>query len=128
MNLKFHWKLPARRSLGGGGGIGNWKFLDMANSNGVDISQLLPFTEKFETVGDLISLLLPWLFNIAVVLVFLFLLWGGLQYIFSQGDPKAAQNAQRRITYAIIGLVVLILAFLVVQFIESFTGIPIFGK
>ena len=72
----------------------NSPYFLLANSNGVDISQLLPFTEKFETVGDLISLLLPWLFNIAVVLVFLFLLWGGLQYIFSQGDPKAAQNAQ----------------------------------
>jgi len=100
----------------------------MANNNGVNIGDFLPFAKKFETIGGLISVLLDWVFMIAGVLVFLFLLWGGIQYIFSQGNPKEVQNAQRRMTYAIIGLAVLILAFLVLQAIEAWTGIPIFGE
>lgn len=118
-NWKFYWLLEIR----------DWKFLRMANSNGVDIGFFLP--EKWKELGDiggLISALLPWVLTIAGVLVFLFLLWGGVQYIFSQGNPKEVQNAQRRMTYAIIGLAVLILAFLVLQAIEAWTGIPVFGE
>ena len=103
----------------------------MANNKGIDIGSFLPekwkeFGEK--GIGGLISVLLDWVFMIAGVLVFLFLLWGGIQYIFSQGNPKEVQNAQRRMTYAIIGLAVLILAFLVLQAIQTWTGIPIFGE
>lgn len=95
--------------------------------NGVEIGPLLP--EKwvnFGSIGGLIAEILPWVMTIAGVSVFLFLLWGGIQYIFSQGSPKEAEAARKRITYAIIGLVVLILAFLVIQAIQKWTGIPIF--
>lgn len=97
-------------------------------SYGVDIGSLLPEKWRgFGSIGGLITAILPWVMTIAGVLVFFFLLWGGIQYIFSQGNPKDAEAARRRITYAIIGLVVLILAFLVLQAIQNWTGIPIFG-
>jgi hypothetical protein len=93
---------------------------------GVDIGSLLPkMWRDFDSVGGLIGAVLPWVMTIAAVLVFLFLLWGGIQYIFSQGNPKESQAAQRRITYAIIGLVILILSFLVIQAVQKWTGIPI---
>ena len=94
---------------------------------GVNIGDLLPnkWTE-FGSIGGLVSAILPWVMTIAGVATFLFLLWGGIQYIFSQGNPKEAQAAQRRITYAIIGLAALILSFLVIQAIQKWTSIPIF--
>lgn len=96
--------------------------------DGVDIGKIFLPNTDFESIGDLISEFLPLVLTIAGALVLLYLLWGGLQYIFSQGDPKEVQKARSRMTYAIIGLVVLVVAFLVLQAVESSTGIPIFGE
>lgn len=94
--------------------IGNW-FLP-ENS---------PFREG--TFGALISAVLPWVFMAAMVTVFAFLLWGGLQFIFSGGDPKQKSAAQKRMTFAVLGLVIIIAAFIVIQLVEVWTGITIFG-
>jgi hypothetical protein len=37
-------------------------------------------------------------------------MWGGLQFIFSQGDPKKIPNAAKIIQYTLIGFVVVLLA------------------
>jgi len=39
-----------------------------------------------------------------------FLLWGGFDWITSQGDKEKIQKAQRKITYALLGLIFLIVA------------------
>jgi hypothetical protein len=48
----------------------------------------------------------------------------------SQGDPKAAQSAQGKITNAIIGFVIIILAFFIVQLAGQLLGIEgtVFGN
>lgn len=56
-----------------------------------------------------------------VVALFLLIL-GGIQFITSRGDPKAAESARSRITWAIIGLVIVLAAFLIVNFIGIITG------
>lgn len=45
------------------------------------------------------------------------LIWGGLQYITSGGDEKKIEKAKNTLTYAIIGLIVAIVAYVVVKFI-----------
>lgn len=66
--------------------------------------------------------------SIAVVLaglaVFLMLIVGGFKYLTSGGDPKATESAQKTMTYAIVGLVVIIAAYLILRFLAVFTGIP----
>jgi hypothetical protein len=47
------------------------------------------------------------------------LIWGGLQYVISAGDSKRVESAKSTILYAIIGIVVAILAYAVVGFVTS---------
>jgi Na+/H+ antiporter NhaD/arsenite permease-like protein len=83
------------------------------------------------TFGTLISLVLPSVFWIAAVLVVLYFLWSGLQYLISKGDPKQLDAARKRMTYAILGLVIILTAALIVEFLpEELLGfkISIFGR
>lgn len=57
------------------------------------------------------------------IALFVMLLSGGFKYITSGGDPKAAQAAQQTITYALLGLIVIVSSVLILRVIETFTGV-----
>lgn len=67
-------------------------------------------------------------FHIAVrlagIAVFIMLIIGGFRYLTSGGDPKGAESARKTITYAIFGLVLILAAWFILNFISTFTGIP----
>ena len=60
--------------------------------------------------------------GLAGIVLFLMLIMGGFRYITSGGDQKKASEARGTLTFAIIGLVVIAGAFLILRFIEDFTG------
>lgn len=69
--------------------------------------------------SQVVSLLL---FLVGVLSVIM-LIFGGLRYIISRGESKAVEAAKNTILYAIVGLVVSILSYAIVNFIVvSFTG------
>lgn len=51
------------------------------------------------------------------------LVWGGLRYIISGGDSKKVTDAKNTILYAIIGLIISILAFAIVNFVLNAMGV-----
>ena len=51
-----------------------------------------------------------------------FIIIGGIRYITSGGDPKQAGSARQVITYALIGLVLILLSFTIVNFLAYITG------
>lgn len=51
-----------------------------------------------------------------------FIVWGGIQYIRSGGDPKQAEGARHTITYAIIGLIVVLMAYFILSIVAQLTG------
>ncbi len=59
----------------------------------------------------------------AGIILFVFLVMGGIKYITSGGDPKAIEGAQKTMTYAIGGLIVILLSFLVLVIIGNITGV-----
>ncbi len=54
----------------------------------------------------------------------LMLLYGSLRYITSGGDPKAVQGAQKTITFALIGMGVVIGSFVIIRMITETLGLP----
>lgn len=56
------------------------------------------------------------LLRIAALLAVGFVIWGGISYITSQGQPDATAKAQHTVTNAIIGLIIAIAATTVVTF------------
>jgi hypothetical protein len=61
----------------------------------------------------------------AGVVLFVLLIIGGLKYITSGGDPKAAESAQKTITYAIGGLLLILASFLILELIRTITGVDV---
>jgi hypothetical protein len=56
------------------------------------------------------------------VVALVFLIWGGLKLLRSQGDQKQVQGARQTITYAIIGLILIFLSFFIVNTLATITG------
>lgn len=72
--------------------------------------------------GGLANLVNALLFVIGAVAVIMLII-GGIRYVISQGDSSAVQSAKNTILYAVIGLLVAIFAYAIVNFvITSFTN------
>ena len=65
------------------------------------------------------------LLALAGITLFILILMGGLKYITSGGDPKAMEGAQKTITYAIGGLIVILLSYMILVFIAKITGVDV---
>lgn len=70
---------------------------------------------------NIISILAP----IAGIAFFIMLLVGGFQFVTSGGDPKAAGQARATLTYAVIGVILVVAAWLIIQAIAQFTGVDV---
>ena len=55
------------------------------------------------------------IFLIATFTAFVWLVWGIFEYIFAGGDKTGIANARKRITWAIFGLIFVLLAYLIAQ-------------
>ena len=61
------------------------------------------------------------LYAVGIISVIM-LIYGGLRYVISGGDSKKVTDAKNTIMYAIIGLVIAILAFAIVNFVINAIG------
>ena len=66
------------------------------------------------------------LFIVAIILTLFFLIWGGISWITSAGDKTKIEGARKRLTYAVIGLVVVLLAFMIINIVGSLFGVDFF--
>ena len=82
---------------------------------------------EFKDIGSLISSFLNIVFYIAIFLAFYWLVWGAFQYILAQGKKEELAKARARITWALVGLIIVLSAFLIAKFaLEIFP--PTSGK
>ena len=60
--------------------------------------------------------------GLAGIVLFVMLIMGGIKFVTSAGNPQALEAARKTITYAIMGVVLASLAFIVLLIIHEFTG------
>ena len=82
----------------------------------------IPTIQNLETV---FSKVISAAIGLGGIALFVLLLSGGVKYITSGGDPKATEGAQKTITYAIGGLVVLLLSYMILVIINLITGVDV---
>jgi hypothetical protein len=63
--------------------------------------------------------------RLAGLAVFVMLILGGWQYITSGGEKQATQKARNTLTYAVLGLVLIIGSWFVLRFITFFTKVDV---
>ncbi len=73
------------------------------------------------TFGRIVEVVL----GLAGVTLFIMLIMGGFRFITAGGDPKAIESAKKTLTYAIMGIVLVALSFLILRFISTFTGVDV---
>lgn len=72
-----------------------------------------------DVVNKVIEIMIP----IAGVILLFVLIWGGYDYLLSQGNPEKIKSAQGKITTGIIGFVLLIISYLMVNLIAKIFGL-----
>ncbi|MDO8488223.1 MAG: hypothetical protein Q7S31_02815 [bacterium] len=84
------------------------------------------FKSPFTTVGGLISSLLPNIMILAGVTFFGLIVGGGFSLIAGAGKDGSAQDkakAQAAVTYGVVGLLLVVSAFFILQIVGVVTGI-----
>lgn len=79
----------------------------------------LKFTNQATFIGDLVTNILPIIFGLAGFVSVIIIVISGIQFITSSGNPEAAAAARNRLIYALIGFVIIILAFAITQIIDK---------
>jgi hypothetical protein len=86
------------------------------------IAMAAPTVELLNTsksVGDIIQSVITWVLGFSAAIAVLFIIYGGIQYVISAGNDARVASAKKTLTFAIIGLIVIILAGAIVVFVSS---------
>ena len=76
----------------------------------------------FTDLGDLINRLLTFVIAISALLVFLYLIWGGIDWITSGGDKAKTEAARQKIIAAVIGLIIVAASYAILTIAINFLG------
>lgn len=79
----------------------------------------------FKCLEAVFSNILTVAISLAGLALFVMLVMGGFKFLTSGGDPKATGQAKQTMTYAVIGIALMALAFLIFRLIEVFTGVNV---
>lgn len=86
----------------------------LKDPSGIDASKV-----KVENIPQLVINLI---FALAGFLAVVYLMYGGIRYMTSRGDKMAVEDARKHIVSAVIGLVVVIGTFVIIQFVFTLLG------
>lgn len=75
--------------------------------------------DKFTNLSSIVSEALPYIFAISGLLLFAYLVWGGFDFLTAMGDEKKAEAARGKITYAILGFIIVFAAYWLVQIADT---------
>lgn len=78
---------------------------------------------SFGTLGTVIETAIPFLLVFAGVGLLLMILSAGFALLTSGGDPKRLETGKQRLTYAVIGFIVVFAAYWIVQLVARIFGL-----
>lgn len=79
-------------------------------------------------IGTLINGALSFIMVIAALLVFMYLIMGGIEWITSGGDKTKTEGARNKITAAVVGLIILAASYAILLIILNFLGFGNLGE
>lgn len=94
---------------------------------GVELNDPKVFSpaQNFATFGDVVSVVVRNAFVLAGIISFVLLILGGFNIIVSAGDSKKTESGRNAITGAVIGLLIIIGSFWIIQIINKLTGLTL---
>lgn len=97
------------------------------------LAQLLPnYTDptgntpaQISDFEALFARLLYYILGFAAIVVFVMFLLGGFKWLTSAGNPKNVESARNTLTYAVVGLIVILFSYIILVLINTITGAPV---
>jgi len=80
-----------------------------------------------DCIFPLIANLILWAIGMAGTVALFMIIFAGYQLLFSGGDAKAVEGARKTLTFAILGLFLVFLSFLILNIISTVTGVTCLG-
>jgi hypothetical protein len=95
----------------------------------VNIGSITSTTRQFDTFGALVNVIIRNAYVAAGIITLLLLVFGGFTYIIGAGagDTKKLEQGRKAISGAVIGLIIVVTSFWIVQIIELVTGVKLLG-
>lgn len=78
----------------------------------IDISQKIPSGEGFD-----LQLILNWVYAIMGIVAVIGIIFGAVVWTTSQGDPAKVKKGRDAVLYAVIGLIIVVLATVITNFV-----------
>lgn len=88
------------------------------NQPGVNIGQYFGFGD-YTSLGAVLTKLIGPVFSIAAALVIIYFLIASFRYLKAGANKEDMEGARQMLTHGVVGFFILILSFLVIQFILS---------
>ena len=76
-----------------------------------------------DCIGPLFQNIINAALVFAGVVALFFIIFSGIKFITPSGDPKQVEGARKTLTYAIIGLLVILFSFFIINLISYVTGV-----
>jgi hypothetical protein len=86
--------------------------------NGIDIPKNTGLPDPQGGIKQILTNLLTWLLGIVGIIALIGFVISGIQYIISTGDDTKMETAKKNMTYSIIGIIVALAGFVIVQAID----------
>lgn len=86
-----------------------------------------PANVRITDFGKLIGSIVGIALVLATLAAFIFLIWGGIQWITSGGDKAGVEAAQHRIQAALLGLLIVFATWALFTVVGRFLGIDVFN-
>lgn len=80
------------------------------------------------TLNKVLGVGLGVLMVIGILVAGFYLIWGGYNWITSGGDKQKVDNARKQVIWSILGLIILVLSLIIINFFGQLLGSPFFGK
>ncbi len=71
------------------------------------------------SLSELIIAILSWILLFVLLMALIYLVWAGYTYITAGGDAEKAAQSKKAVIGAVIGLVICLSAYMIVQFIAN---------
>ncbi len=84
-----------------------------------------PLPAGIKEIEDLFRNIISVVVGLGFMAMLVLLIWAGIKYITSGGEPKAIQSAHQTITWALLGVVYMVVAWIILQLVHVFTGIDV---
>lgn len=93
-------------------------------SIGVDLGTQFAFGgSKFQTIGQLVSQLVPVLFLVSGVVVVFYFLYAAFRYLMSGGNKEETAKARAMITNSLVGFLLLMVIFILARVVPELFGV-----